>query len=128
MPVITTAILTTLATTLGEKGLESAFENLGEKVSDSAINWFKTLFYKNGKPKKVLQELQEEPSKEINQQVVKSIIENSIEDDPKHLKYLQEIINIIPKNQNYVNNYKNINTGKIDTKGGDLHIGDNYEN
>ena len=52
----------------------------------------------------------------------------SIEDDPKHLKYLQEIIDIIPKNQNYVNNYKNINTGKIDTKGGNLHIGDNYEN
>ena len=40
----------------------------------------------------------------------------------------QEIINSIPKNQNYVNNYKNINTGKIDTHGGDLHIGDNYEN
>lgn len=128
MAVITTAILTTLATTLAKKGLESAFENLGEKVSDSAINWFKTLFYKDGKPKRALQELQEEPSKEINQQKIKAIIENSIEDDPKHLKYLQEIINIIPKKQNYVNNYKNINTGKIQTQGGDLQIGDNYGN
>ncbi|HHC78381.1 MAG TPA: hypothetical protein ENK46_00755 [Flavobacteriia bacterium] len=127
MPIITTAVLTTIITTLANKGLESAFENVGEKVSDGAIDWIKSLFYKEGKPKKALRELQENPVKIEKREIVKAIIENSIEDNPIHSKYLKEIIEILPKNENIISNYKNINTGKIETKGGDVHIGDNYD-
>lgn len=125
MPVITTVALTALATALTNKGLESAFENVGEKVSDGAISWIKKLFYKDGKPKKALKELQENPSKSEKQEVVKAIIENSIEDSEQNLNFLKEIIQILPKD-NVITNYKNINTGNIDSKGGDVQIGDNY--
>ena len=125
MPIITTAALTALITTLANKGLESAFENVGEKASEGAVNWFKSLLYKNGKPKKALKELQENPTKEDKQAVVKAIVENSIDDNPVHVNYLKEIIDILPKNT--IQNYKNINTGNIDSKGGDIHIGDKYD-
>lgn len=125
MPVITTAALTALITTLANKGLESAFENVGEKVSEGAVNWFKSLLYKNGKPKKALKELQEYPTKEDKQAMVKAIVENSIDDNPVYVNYLKEIIDILPKNT--IQNYKNINTGNINSKGGDIHIGDKYD-
>ena len=98
MSIITTAALTALATTLANKGLESAFENVGEKISDGAISW---------------------------QEVVKGIIENSIEDNEQNLNFLKEIIQILPKD-NVISNYKNVNTGSIESKGGDVQIGDNY--
>lgn len=127
MPIITTATITALVTTLASKGLESAFENAGEKVSDGAIGWIRKLFYKNGNPKKALKELQENPSKTDKQEIVKAIIENSIEDNEQNLNFLKEIIQIMPK-ENVITNYKNINTGSIDSKGGDIQIGDNYGN
>lgn len=125
MPIITTAAITALITTLANKGLERAFENAGEKVSDGAIKWIKSLLFKDGQPKKALKELQENPTKENKQAVVQSIIENSIEDNSTNTNYLKEIIGILPKNT--VNNYKNINTGTIDSNGGDVHIGDKYD-
>ncbi len=125
MPIITTAALTALITTLANKGLESAFENVGEKVSDGAVNWFKSLLYKDGKPKKALKELQEDPTKEDKRAIVKAIVENSIDDNPAYVNYLKEIIDVLPKNT--IQNYKNINTGNIDSKGGNIHIGDKYD-
>ncbi|GAB5472403.1 MAG: hypothetical protein Mars2KO_05020 [Maribacter sp.] len=125
MPIITTAALTALITTLANKGLESAFENVGEKVSDGAVNWFKSLLYKDGKPKKALKELQENPTEEDKQAIVKAIVENSIDDNPDYVNYLKEIISVLPKNT--IQKYKNINTGNIDSKGGDIHIGDKYD-
>ncbi|MEE1962758.1 hypothetical protein V1387_08690 [Allomuricauda taeanensis] len=124
---ITTAALTALITTLAHKGFESAFEKAGEKISEGAINWLKSLLYKDNSPKKALKELQENPEKEEKQLIVKSIIENSIEDNATNLNYLREIIEILPVNQNHITNYKNINTGQIKTRGGDVNIGDKYD-
>lgn len=126
MPVITTAALTALAISLANKGLESALENIGEKVSDGAIGWIRKLFYKDGKPKKALRELQENPLEVKKQEVVKAIIENSIEDNEQNLNFLKEIIQILPK-ESTGSNYKNINTGNITSGGGSVHIGDNYD-
>ena len=85
MSVITTTALTALITTLANKGLESAFEKAGEKVSDGAINWVKSLLFKDGKPKKALKELQENPAKGDKQAIVKAIVENSIDDNPTYV-------------------------------------------
>lgn len=127
MPIITTAALTALITTLANKGLESAFEKAGEKLSDGAINWIKSLLYKDGKPKKALKELQENPNMEQKQVIVKAIVENSIDDNPTYLNFLKEIVENLPSNQNTSISYKNVNTGQIDTKGGDVHIGDKHD-
>lgn len=126
MPIITTAALTALVTTLANKGLEKAFENTGEKISDGAINWIKSLFYKDEKPKKVLREIQASPSDKEKQNIAKALIENSIEDDSLNTKHLEEIIKKLPKVETNISDSKNINTGNINTGGGNVQIGDNY--
>lgn len=121
--IITTAIVTTLLLKLGEKRLEKAFETGGEKISEGAINWIKGLFFKNGEPKKVLKELQEEPNNTNKQEIVKSIIENSIEDNENNLKYFEELIEKIPNIQNITSNSKNVVIGNINVSGNSV-VGD----
>lgn len=121
--IITTALVTGLLLRLGEKGLEKAFETGGEKISEVSINWIKSLFYKDGKPKKALKELQEEPENNGKQEIVKGIIENSIEDDEENKKYFEELIEKLPNIQNTISNSKNVVVGDI-TSGSSTIVGD----
>lgn len=120
--VITTALVTTLLLKLGEKGLEKVFETGGEKISEDSINWIKGLFFKDGKPKKALKELQEQPDNKGKQEIAKSIFENSIEDNEENMKYFEELIEKLPNIQNTISNSKNIVTGNI-TSGGSSIVG-----
>lgn len=128
MPVITTAAIASLLTTLAQKGLDKVFETGVESISGDAYNWIKSLFYKNGEPKKILKELQKAPEnlEKLNNAAV--IINNSIEDDPEFEAYLKEIIEKMPKIENTISSSKNVNTGNVNTSGGDFRIGDNYGN
>jgi len=128
MPIITTISITSFLTALAQKGLDKAFETAGEKVSEGAYNWIKSLFYKNSEPKKILKELQAEPQNLEKLSNAAAIINNSIEDDPKFEFFLKEIIEKLSMTKNTISNSKNVNTGNINTKGGDFRIGDNYGN
>lgn len=126
MPIISTAAITSLITLLAKKGLEKAFEKGGEKISEGAYNWVKSLFYKDNEPKNILKQIQEDPdnNEKINNAV--AIINNSLEDNPQYELFLKEIIENLPKIENTINNSKNINTGNVNTNGGDFRIGDDY--
>jgi hypothetical protein len=125
MPILTTAV-TALAMGLAKKGLESAFETTGEKVTEGAITWFTSLFKKdNGESKKILQELEANPdNKDIINKAI-AIIENAVEDNPKHEEYLAEIIEKNPNVSIDVAKSKNVSIGNVNTGGGDFRIGDN---
>lgn len=126
MPAITTAVLTTLATSLGKKGLESIFETSGEKLTEGAIKWFTSLFKKdNGESKKILQELEGDPNnKDIINKAV-AIIENAIEDNPEKEKFLEDIIKNTPIVSNDITSSKNVVIGDTNTGGGNFNVGDN---
>lgn len=128
MEPITMAIITPFLIELGKKGIEKFTEKGFESVSESAINWFKTLFFKDDKPKKVLLGLQEEPENKERQNIAKAIIENSIEDNPEFEHFLKEIVQNLPKVENTISNSKNVNTGTINSSGGNIQLGDNYGN
>lgn len=128
MPIITTAAISALLTTLAQKGLDKAFETGGEKISEGAYNWIKSLFFKDNEPKKILKELQENPQNVKNISNATAIVNNSLEDNPQFEIFLKEIIEKLPKIENTISNSKNVNTGNINTKGGDFRIGDNYGN
>lgn len=128
MEPITMAVITPFLIELGKKGIEKFSEKGFEKVSDGAINWFKTLFFKDDKPKKALLELQENPEDKEKQNIAKAIIENSIEDNPEFEKFLKEILEKLPKVENTITNSKNVNTGNVNTGGGSFRIGDDYGN
>ncbi|MDC7994031.1 hypothetical protein [Altibacter sp. HG106] len=126
MPLITSSMLTALAVSLATKGLESLIEDTGKSISQGAINWVKSLFYKEGEPKKALKELQKNPSNESKLEIVKSILENSIEANSENLNHFKEIISKLPKSDMKIKGSKNVNMGNVDTGGGDFRIGDNY--
>lgn len=126
--ILTTAAITALLTTLATKGLEKAVETTGEKISENSISWIKSLFYKEDKPKRALIELQNNPNDNEKLMVAKGIIDNAIEDNPELEKYLEEIISKTQTVNNSISDSKNVNTGNINTAGGDLQIGDRYGN
>lgn len=127
MPIINTAAVTAFLTTLAQKGLDKAFETGSEKVSEDAYNWIKSLFYKDNEPKKILKELQENPKNVEKLSNSLSIINNSIEDDPKFEVYLKEILEKMPKNKNTISSSKNIVNGNVSTGGGNFINGDNNQ-
>lgn len=127
MPIITTAAVTAFLTTLAQKGFDKAFETGGEKVSEDAYNWIKSLFYKNSEPKKILKELQENPENVESLSNAAAIINNSIEDNPQFEAYFKEIIEKMSKIENTISNSKNTVTGNINTGGGNFINGDNNQ-
>ena len=127
MAIITTAAVTALVITLANKGLEKAFENVGEKVSDGAIDWVRGIFTKKGKTKKVLTDLKENPESEARQNAAKSVIEISLEENPQAKIFLEEIISKINSISNTnISKSKNVNTGNISSVSGNIQIGDKY--
>ncbi|NRT16431.1 hypothetical protein HNP99_002798 [Flavobacterium sp. 28A] len=128
MPIITTVAITSLLSSLAQKGLDKAFESGVDNISGDAYNWIKSLFYNNNEPKKILKELQGDPQNLEKFGNAVAIINNSIEDDPKFEGYLKEILLKLPNIENTISNSKNVNTGNVNTEGGDFRIGDNYGN
>lgn len=126
MPIITTTAITTLLSVLATKGLEKAFETGGEKISEGAFNWLKSLFYKDNEPKKILKELQESPDNEEKISNARAIITNSIEDNSTFENYLKEFLENLPQIENNISHSKNVNTGNVNTGGGSFRIGDDY--
>lgn len=126
MEPITMAVITPFLIELGKKGIEKFSEKGFESISEAATTWIKSLFIKDNKPKKALLDLQKDPDNKEKQNIAKAIIENSIEDNPEFENYLKEILEKLPKIENTITNSKNVNTGNINTGGGDFRIGDNY--
>lgn len=125
MPILTTAAIT-LLTTLATKGLEKAFETGGEKISEGAIHWIKSLFFKNDSPSEVMTSIQQSPDNPDNLKRALQIIEESINANPNNKKYYDEVMNRVQNTITINNVNKNINTGDVNTGGGNFRIGDDY--
>lgn len=125
---ITTVALTALLTNLASKGLEKAFETGGEKITEGALSWIKSLFFKKDEPKNIMKELQQAPDNPELLNKAVAIIQNSVEDDPKHLKFITEILEKVPRQTINVANSKNVNIGNINSGGGYIRIGDTNGN
>ncbi|MGS0748656.1 hypothetical protein [Halpernia sp. GG3] len=108
-----------------KKGAEKIVEKSSENLTDGSISWLKSLFFKDGEPKNTLKNLVNKPESIENQFAVKTIIENSIEDNPENEKYLKEILQNLPKTSNEITNSKNVITGNVNTGGGNFMNGDN---
>lgn len=126
MEPITMAVITPFLIELGKKGIENFSEKGFENISEGAINWIKSLFFKDDKPKKALLELQENPESIEKQNIAEALIENSLEDNPEFQIHLKEILEKLPKTEITITNSKNVNTGNVNTGGGDFRLGDNY--
>ncbi len=121
------SVITPFLIELGKKGIEKFSEKGFESISESTINWIKSLFFKDGEPKKVLRELQLNPENKEKQIVAKAILENSIEDNPEFMTNLNELIEKLPKVENTITNSKNVIAGNVNTGGGNFINGDSNQ-
>ena len=118
------AVLYPFLIEMAKKGAEKIVETSSENLTSGSIKWIKSLFFKDNEPKNALKNLIVEPENEQNQIDVKTIIENSIEDNPEFKKYLKEILQNLPKINNEITKSKNIITGNVNTGGGNFINGD----
>jgi hypothetical protein len=127
MAILTTAAITALITSLVTKGLEKSIETTSESLTEGALKWFKSLFYKGEEPIEAVAKLIENPESEARKNAIKSILEIDIEDNPENEKYLKEIFEKTSISKTEISNSKNVNTGNINSGGGSIHFGDNNE-
>lgn len=129
MPLLTTATIAVLypfLIELAKKSAEKVVDTSSERLTEGSIDWLKSLFFKNNEPKNALKELIKAPESKESQNVIKAIIENSIEDNPENEKFLKDILKELPTTANSIQNSKNVNLGNINTEGGNFRIGDDY--
>lgn len=125
MAIITTAAITALVTSLAKKGLEKAFETTGEKLTEGALSWLKSIFYDEEKPKPVVEDLVQNPDSNARKKAVESLINIDLEDNPENQRFLEEVFEKTVETNISIANSKNVNTGNINSGGGSIHIGDN---
>lgn len=127
MPLLTTttlAVLYPFLIELAKKGADKIVETSSEKFTSGSISWLKSLFFKDEDPKKALKELINEPENVEKQTAIKTLVENSIEDNPEYENYLNELLDKLPKIENNISNSKNVITGNVNTGGGNFINGD----
>jgi len=126
MEPFTTAAIATIVSHLAGNAFEKAFDTtVGEFTKDS-IHWLKGIFFKDDKPKEVLEQLREKPDSPARQDAAKALIAVALEDNPDDAKWLKEIVQVIEakSGSTFINHSKNVNTGSIKA-GGNAIIGDN---
>ena len=130
MPLLTTttlAVLYPFLIELAKKGADKIVETSSEKLTSGSISWLKSLFFKDDEPKKELKELINEPENVEKQTAIKTLVENSIEDNPEYQNYLNELLDKPSKVGNKISGSKNIITGKGNTGGGNFINGDSNQ-
>jgi oligoendopeptidase F len=125
MAILTTAAITALITSIATKGLEKSIETTSESLTEGALKWFKSLFYKEKEPIEAVTKLIENPDSEARKNAIRSLLELDIEDNPENEKYLKEIYEKTGISKIEISNSKNVNTGDINSGGGSIHFGDN---
>lgn len=123
-PISTTAIASFLIY-LAKVGAEKTVETISENSTDGAMKWLKSLFYKDEKPKMVLENLKDDPNNEEFQKNAVTVLENSLEDNSDYTKYLKELVE---RNQNKIEQTVNgiVITGTTMTHNGKGDINISY--
>jgi hypothetical protein len=130
MEPITTAAITTLVSYLGTKIFDKSFDTVTQEFTKDGVQWLKSVFYRSDNtPKDVLIELKTQPNDEHNLQAAEIAVAKSLKDNPDAEVWLKEMVELIKakevKGESVrVVNSKNVNTGKVDTGGGNFIIGD----
>lgn len=102
------------------------------ELSQATIDWIKPLFLKeDGNPQQELQRLQENPESEIKQNAIIALLQSELEDQPEAEKHIREVFEKINSTEEgqaiaHVIHSKNVNTGDVNTGGGDFILGDNH--
>ncbi len=125
MDPITTTIIAAVLIDLVKTGAQKAFEKGSEQIGENSINWLKSIFFKNEKPKAVVESIILEPQNKDLQNKIDILIENDIENTPSNKIYLEHLLEKYKSStiSNTILHSKNVVTAPI-IAGGNVVIGD----
>ena len=131
-PLTTSAMIGGIVAYLGGKlSKDKSINSFLSEFTEATINWLKPIFLKDdGTEKEIIQSLKEKPESVSRKKAVESAFEIVIEDNPEAKTYIKDIFEKISKTEeggkiiNNIINSRNVNTGNVNTSGGDFHIGD----
>lgn len=132
-PITTSAMITSIVAYLGGRlSKDKSINTFISEFSEATVNWIKPLFLKeDDTEKEVILNLKDKPESEARKAALASAIKVGLEDTPESKDYIQEIFEKISSTEaggKIVHNIigsKNVNTGNVNTGGGDFRIGDN---
>lgn len=132
-PISTSVMIGSIVSYLGAKLAKN--ESVNSFLSDftsATVNWIKPLFLKeDGEEKESLAKYRKNPGNNDRKDIIVSMLKAELADTPEAANYIKEIFEKISKTEEggkIVNNIigsKNVNTGNVNTGGGDFIIGDN---
>lgn len=126
MEPITTSIIGAALIDLVKTGALKAFDKGSEQIGENSANWLKSIFFKNDKPKVIVESMLNEPNSRELQKKIDTLVECDLEDNPLnkgYFDYLSKAYKSTTISNNTINS-KNISNAPINA-GGDVKIGDN---
>jgi len=132
-PVTLTVMISSFVAYLGSKIQNN--EPISKFISDfsqATIDWIKPIFLKeDGSETDISLEFSKKPDSPIRRRALESAIEMKLEDEPEGKLFIEEIFQSLSKKDDgqkaiaTVIASKNVNTGNVNTGGGDFILGDN---
>ncbi len=102
--------------------------------TEATVNWIKPIFItEDEKPKEMIEDLAADPTDPLNTQSVENALAKALKKDPKGEAFLKEMYDTIQKKASQgqsivITDSNNVNTGNVNTGGGDFRIGDTTRN
>jgi hypothetical protein len=131
-PITTPLMIGGFVSYLGNKlAKNESVNSFFSEFTDASVNWIKPLFLtEEGIEKEMIQKLKEKPDSKARKKAVESALEIELEDNPNAEAHLKAMFEKLSKTEEggkivtTITNSKNVNTGNVNTGGGDFHIGD----
>jgi len=130
MPAVpTSSMIGTIVTYLGNKlAKNESVNSFFDDFSEATVNWIKPLFIEeDDTPTRSFEKFKANPNSESKQKLLQVTLESELEDNPEAEAYIKEIFEKISQTEEgkiIISNSKNVNTGNVNTGGGDFHLGD----
>jgi len=128
--ITTTGMIASIVDYLGNRlSKDNSINQFIFEFSEATINWLKPLFLKeDGTEKEIIKNLKEKPESKARKKAVESALEIGVEDSSEASVHVNEIFEKVSKanKETSIANSKNVNTGTVNTNGGDFHLGDNF--
>ena len=130
-PITTSTMIGGIVAYLGGRlSKEKSITSFISEFTEATVNWIQPLFLKaDNEPKEMIKNMIDEPKEPLYQDTVKNAMSIAVKKNPEAEKYIKEIFNKISKTEEggkIVNNIlgsTNVNTGNVNTGGGDFRIG-----
>ncbi|MPR35545.1 hypothetical protein [Salmonirosea aquatica] len=131
-PITTTAMISAVVTYLAKKLKDNeSVQDFFSDFTEATVNWIKPIFItEDKKPKEIIEDLKADPADELNTGAVENALAKALKRNPEAEADLKAMYDSLQAKASRgesirIMHSKNVNTGNVNTGGGDFRQGDN---